>query len=427
MPGACCISPRPADGKPIAFAYAFPAIRGGVAHLHSDMLAVLPGYQERGIGGRLKWAQREDALRAGVSLITWTYDPLQARNANLNLHRLGATAMEFLENFYGVTSSSLHHRLPTDRLLVYWNLRSPRVVALAEKREANLRMPAPDLPRINEVKWQAGWPVSSEPVLDLDAPELLLEIPPDWNVLAAAAPRVAEGLAVAGQARLPGLPGARVHRRRLRADRGRRPPAPLLHPQEEGLGLREGAEQPLHRGAHRRRRRGAEPAAVARQHPLEAQVEQALQRAPLLGPRVPADGAGRAQSPPVVRAPHVIAGEEERLVGEERRAAARVAGDGDDGEPGGEVDRIASAQDVLDGRACPGRRRPRAGCARSRRPRRAAGDRPRRRRGSGRAAARRPAADARAAAAPPRAANPRARCRRHGAGDSWTRRTTPRR
>ncbi len=181
-----------AEGTPVAFAYAFPAIRGGVAHLHSDMLAVLPAYQERGIGGRLKWAQREDALRAGVSLITWTFDPLQARNANLNLHRLGATAMEFLENFYGVTSSTLHHRLPTDRLLVYWNLRSPRVAALAEKQDANRRVPVPDLSRINEVKWQAGWPVSSEPVLGLEAPELMLEIPPDWNVLAAAAPRVAE-------------------------------------------------------------------------------------------------------------------------------------------------------------------------------------------------------------------------------------------
>ena len=181
-----------AEGVPVAFAYAFPAIRGGVAHLHSDMLAVLPGYQERGIGGRLKWAQREDALRAGVSLITWTYDPLQARNANLNLHRLGATAMEFLENFYGLTSSTLHHRLPTDRLLVYWNLRSARVAALAEKHEPQRRAPVPDFPRINEVKWQAGWPVSSEPALELQAPELLLEIPPDWDVLASAAPRVAE-------------------------------------------------------------------------------------------------------------------------------------------------------------------------------------------------------------------------------------------
>ena len=182
-----------ADGQAVAFAYAFPAIRGGVAHLHSDMLAVLPAFQDRGIGGRLKWAQREDALRAGVSLITWSYDPLQAKAANLNLHRLGGLGMEFLEDFYGVTSSSLHHRLPTHRLLVYWNLRSTRVAALAEKGEKNVRAPVPPLPRVNEVKWQAGWPVSSEPVLDLEAPELLLEIPPDWNVLASAAPRVAEG------------------------------------------------------------------------------------------------------------------------------------------------------------------------------------------------------------------------------------------
>ena len=54
-------------------------------------------------------------------------------------------------------------------------------------------MPAPVLPRINDVKWQAGWPVSSDPRLDLEAPELLLEIPPEWDVLCQAAPRVAAG------------------------------------------------------------------------------------------------------------------------------------------------------------------------------------------------------------------------------------------
>ena len=180
-------------GEAVGFAYSFPAIRGGVAHLHSDMLGVVPSHQGQGIGGRMKWAQREDALRAGVSLITWTIDPLQAANANLSLRRVGATAMEFLENFYGVTSSSLHHRLPTDRLLIYWNLRSARVVALEQQREKNTIVPMPDLPRINDVRWQAGWPVSSEPALDRDDPELLIEIPPDWDVLAKAAPRVAEG------------------------------------------------------------------------------------------------------------------------------------------------------------------------------------------------------------------------------------------
>ena len=124
--------------------------------------------------------------------MTWTFDPLQARNANLNLRRLGAVATEFLENFYGVTSASLHHGLPTDRLLVRWELGTPRVKELGAQGEPARTVPAPPLPRVNEVKWQAGWPVSSDPRLDLEAPELLLEIPPEWDILCRAAPRVAE-------------------------------------------------------------------------------------------------------------------------------------------------------------------------------------------------------------------------------------------
>ena len=181
------------SGQAVGFAYAFPATSGGTLYYHSDMAGVLPEYQKRGVGVRLKWAQRDEALRRGVSLITWTYDPLQARNAHLNLRRLGATAVEFLENFYGTTTSALHHGLPTDRLLVQWRLDSENVVLRARDGEPPRTVAAPSVPRINDVKWQAGWPVSSEPRLDLDAPELLLEIPPDWNVLCQAAPRVAEG------------------------------------------------------------------------------------------------------------------------------------------------------------------------------------------------------------------------------------------
>jgi chorismate synthase len=180
-------------GQAVGFVYAFPALRGGAAYWHSDMLAVLPDHQKRGVGVRLKWAQREEALRRGLSLITWTYDPLQARNANLNLRRLGGTAVEYLSNFYGITTSALHHGLPTDRLLVRWDLNGERVRERAGAAEPPPTVPTPNLPRINEVKWQAGWPVSSEPRLDLEAPELLLEIPPDWDVLCQAAPRVAEG------------------------------------------------------------------------------------------------------------------------------------------------------------------------------------------------------------------------------------------
>jgi chorismate synthase len=180
-----------AAGEPVGFAYAFPALRGGAPHLHSDMVAVRPEYQRHGVGVRLKWAQRADALEAGITLITWTYDPMQALNANLNLRRLGAVGAEFLQDFYGVTTSALHHGLPTDRLLVRWELNAPRVRQRAAEGELPRSVPAPVLPRINEVKWQAGWPVSSDPRLDLEAPELLLEIPPEWNVLCQAAPRVA--------------------------------------------------------------------------------------------------------------------------------------------------------------------------------------------------------------------------------------------
>jgi chorismate synthase len=181
------------EAQPIGFAYAFASLRGGVPHLHSDMLAVLPEFQRRGIGLRLKQAQREEALARGVDLITWTFDPMQARNANLNLRRLGASAAEFLEDFYGATSSDLHHGLPTDRLLVRWDLASPRAVQRAREGEPPRTIALPSYPRINDVRWQAGWPVSSDPRLDLDAERLLLEIPPEWDVLAKAAPRVAEG------------------------------------------------------------------------------------------------------------------------------------------------------------------------------------------------------------------------------------------
>jgi predicted GNAT superfamily acetyltransferase len=179
------------EDKVVGFAFAFPALRGRAPHLHSDMVAVRPGFQGKGVGSRLKWQQREDALARGIGLVTWTFDPMQAKNAQLNLRRLGAVAAEFLPNFYGVTTSLLHHGLPTDRLLVRWDLSSARVRERATGGEPP-RPVAPTQPRINEVKWQAGWPVSSEARLDLKQGELLLEVPPDWDTLCQAAPRVAE-------------------------------------------------------------------------------------------------------------------------------------------------------------------------------------------------------------------------------------------
>jgi predicted GNAT superfamily acetyltransferase len=190
--GGMCHLAETASGRPVGFAFAFPALRGRAAHLHSDMVAVLPEVQGQGVGVRLKMQQREDALARGISLITWTYDPMQARNAHLNLRRLGAVAAEFLPNFYGVTTSPLHHGLPTDRLLVKWDLNSPRARDRALGGDVPKGVVLPNQPRINEVKWQAGWPVSSEPRTDIKTNEALLEVPPDWDVLCQAAPRVAQ-------------------------------------------------------------------------------------------------------------------------------------------------------------------------------------------------------------------------------------------
>jgi predicted GNAT superfamily acetyltransferase len=112
---------------PVGFALAFPALRDGRAYLHSHMAAVLPEYQNQGVGRRLKLAQRDDALARGIDLIEWTFDPLQLKNAHFNIARLGAIARRYIPNLYGRTSSHLHGGLPTDRLVAEWWLRSARV------------------------------------------------------------------------------------------------------------------------------------------------------------------------------------------------------------------------------------------------------------------------------------------------------------
>ncbi|HSD67243.1 MAG TPA: GNAT family N-acetyltransferase [Vicinamibacteria bacterium] len=169
-------------GEVVGFCYAFAALRGGEAHLHSDMLAVRPAARGLGVGLRLKWAQREEALRRGLRHVTWTFDALRARNARLNLHHLGATAREVLPDFYGSTSSALHHGLATDRLLARWDLGHPHVA----RRAAGEPAPPPDLearPALNEVTWRGGLPVSSPPRFDREESELLLEIPEDWDAV----------------------------------------------------------------------------------------------------------------------------------------------------------------------------------------------------------------------------------------------------
>jgi len=114
----------------IGFAFSIPGMRNGHAYLHSHMLAVKAEHRNSGLGRRLKLFQREDAIAHGYELIEWTFDPLEIKNAYLNLERLGAIARRYNINQYGTTSSPLQGFLPTDRLVAEWWLKSERVRAL---------------------------------------------------------------------------------------------------------------------------------------------------------------------------------------------------------------------------------------------------------------------------------------------------------
>jgi predicted GNAT superfamily acetyltransferase len=93
----------------------------------SDMLGVHPSARGRGIGLALKRFQRSRLLENNVSLVSWTFDPLEARNAQLNFRRLGVTASEYIRDCYGASTSPLHRDIGTDRLVVRWELDSARV------------------------------------------------------------------------------------------------------------------------------------------------------------------------------------------------------------------------------------------------------------------------------------------------------------
>jgi len=122
------------DGRQlVGFAMSLPGTRSGHPYLHSHMLAVRESYRNSGIGRRLKLEQREDALARGIELIEWTFDPLEIKNAHLNVERLGAIARRYTINQYGASSSPLQGGLPTDRLVAEWWLRSRRVTQLLEK------------------------------------------------------------------------------------------------------------------------------------------------------------------------------------------------------------------------------------------------------------------------------------------------------
>src|SRR4029078_4539329 len=110
-----------AEGRMVGFVFGFPGILDGETIIHSDMLGISPAHRSNNLGYLLKQPQRDAALALGVKRITWTFDPLQSRNAHFNFSKLGVIADRYLINYYGETASFLH-RAGTDRLWVSWLL-----------------------------------------------------------------------------------------------------------------------------------------------------------------------------------------------------------------------------------------------------------------------------------------------------------------
>jgi predicted GNAT superfamily acetyltransferase len=104
----------------IGFQYSFPGFDGQKVYLCSHSLGIHPDYRKLGIGEKLKGAQKQLAAEKGYELITWTYDPLETVNGNLNLHKLRAVCSTYIEDAYGEMDDGLNSGIPTDRFLVEW-------------------------------------------------------------------------------------------------------------------------------------------------------------------------------------------------------------------------------------------------------------------------------------------------------------------
>ena len=154
------------EGTLVGFVHHLAAVSGEVIFGYSHVMAVAADYQNRGVGARLKWAQRMRALSEGRDFIRWTFEPMRARNAHFNLNRLGVVVREYAVNFYGtdyVTNPAEKAAgisgMDSDRLFANWDLNSPRVKALA----AGLKYPLGAADRVIEIPANFSELLKSDP------------------------------------------------------------------------------------------------------------------------------------------------------------------------------------------------------------------------------------------------------------------------
>jgi predicted GNAT superfamily acetyltransferase len=174
------------DGRLVGYTLGWLGLIDAHAHrpaaeqlkLVSHMTGVLPDYRDQGVGYRLKLAQREWALARDLDLITWTYDPLESRNANLNLHRLGTICSTYQRNVYGSMVDRVNAGVESDRFLVEWWIKSERVENRLAAEPRPLTLATADAQLLNPAAFDPqGHPRPIEETATPAGPRVLVEIP----------------------------------------------------------------------------------------------------------------------------------------------------------------------------------------------------------------------------------------------------------
>ena len=180
-----------AKGNLLGFLYAFLGRYHGRLVHWSHMMAVDRHHRDQGLGYKMKLVHRELALQEGIKSVCWTYDPLQSRNAALNIARLGAGVEEYLKDCYGRFPSVIEKGLASDRFVARWQIGSAHVARCL--RAPSLRPADLSLPRINETRRDhEGFRVNRRLDLSFTTPRLLLEIPANTDEMRIRALKLAQ-------------------------------------------------------------------------------------------------------------------------------------------------------------------------------------------------------------------------------------------
>lgn len=171
------------DDELVGFLLGYLGMAGAKLYLFSQRMGVLPEYQGLGLGYRLKVAQREQMLRQGIDIIVWTYDPLEGKNATLNIEKLGGIVRNYARDIYGQVQNQLQTGLNTDRFLLEWHLLSDRVRDRVRGRYQRPRvedwLSGQEIPLANSANWDGDVPRPLAADFQIEQERLIVQVPPD--------------------------------------------------------------------------------------------------------------------------------------------------------------------------------------------------------------------------------------------------------